>query len=706
MSDVETNASGSSGDPTRIERMVTRAENVRREHSNLMREMVTHSQNAERAHAGLPLLPMPDEIAVSDETEWPITDVDISAFVPMYVEQRPGGGLLVLRTPEAAMTRTCPAPGCPGKHSVASKGQNLALSNSDVSAVLTGGVLGEWACSDAQTRVRVTDAGRRVYRSWFGSVEEPDARRHVYTRYEIEDETFVGTVELCPGCLGKHEYAWPESELALDTETQVELVCLNGSGQTFTTTIMARAEDKRDAERWQYQEQTSLGLLAQDEYIEDVWKNNPILKSLRKMLKDDSLDEDTRDFLRDRLAYLRGRMMASAEALPDPRVRAMTQAVETERWTIREQARTEEAERKEAEKVALLPPVRSLRESIDDPAAEDVDRIASICGVGERMILVALQKVGKTTMKANLIRSLLTGEPLLGKYAVNVTMQKVFVLNYEMSENRWKKWAVAHGLGEEGLAERIDVWHLRGHGNPLASEKGREEFAARLAVSQPDGVLIDTFSRAFHGDNANDNSQAKDWTDMVDELVGPNRDLVVTVHAGWADHGRSRGASHMQDWPDTILNIREHRGVRYLTGAGRVDGVDEISGVPLDFDPETKTLRVLGGGKTLSEAEKSSKDEAREAKELTRVMQWTGSRAALLRIVGDWDVENLGAPGIRDLRMAVRAPDSGFHGRNDDVDTHVQECVTTRLLAVEPGPRNKVLHSLTDEGREWLEEHS
>jgi hypothetical protein len=287
----------------------------------------------------------------------------------------------------------------------------------------------------------------------------------------------------------------------------------------------------------------------------------------------------------------------------------------------------------EAAGVDKLPAIRSLADIVAAPGSRPVGRIRGILDVGGSMTIVAMRKTGKTTLVANLIRSLVTGEPWLDRFEIERYAKRILVLNFEMTEAMFSSWLVEIGLHSWGDA--VFAWNLRGHSNPLRSLAGRELLIERLAELDPDVVIVDTFSRAFVGSSQNDNGDVGRFLDLLRELVGPSRDLVVTVHAGWSGE-RSRGASALEDWPDTIVTLSRDRedpedATRFLSIEGRSEiDIDEIE---LGFDVDSRRLYVEPLGVSKAELRRIKKAVKADAKAGAKAERTEEKLAALVELV-------------------------------------------------------------------------
>ena len=90
---------------------------------------------------------------------------------------------------------------------------------------------------------------------------------------------------------------------------------------------------------------------------------------------------------------------------------------------------------------AVPPPeILTLRERLARPRKPTPWRIVDSQVIGHRVILAAQFKAGKTTMKFDVVRSLLDGTPFLDTYDVSPVPGTVAVLDFEMADNQLDDW--------------------------------------------------------------------------------------------------------------------------------------------------------------------------------------------------------------------------------------------------------------------------
>ncbi|MFE7197579.1 AAA family ATPase [Microbacterium oxydans] len=223
--------------------------------------------------------------------------------------------------------------------------------------------------------------------------------------------------------------------------------------------------------------------------------------------------------------------------------------------------------------------------------------------------IVAQRKTGKTTLNLNMADALLSGRDFLGRFPVTPVDGTVAILNYEVSGHQLGLWADKVGVDRQ----RLILVNLRGRRNPLSHEQDRAELVKQLRGYGVESLFIDPFSRAFYGESQQDNTQVQAFLNDLDvfarEEVGV-RDVILNVHAGW-NGNRSRGASALEDHPDSIIWLRKNEddgdnGPRFLSALGRDVDVDEDQ---LGFDHSTQRLSLTGlGSRQQAKREQKSND--------------------------------------------------------------------------------------------------
>jgi archaellum biogenesis ATPase FlaH len=297
--------------------------------------------------------------------------------------------------------------------------------------------------------------------------------------------------------------------------------------------------------------------------------------------------------------------------------------------SVRRQAQRQ-VDSQEAAASGEAPEPESLTFTLDNPDPGKGARIRDVSDIAGTVAIVAQRKTGKTTLVANLVLSLVSGKDFLGHFPVKQYARRVMVLNYEMTREMFADWLRDHRLGVWGDA--VLAWHLRGYANPLRSESGRVRLSSYLDEKGVEVVIVDTFAQAFTGRNPNDNGEVSWFLNELRQVVGPDRDIFITVHAGWgADH--ARGASALEDWPDTLITLTTDKddprdGARYLSIRGR--SAYEADGLALSYDAGTRTVTVDPFGAPKHEAIADKREAASEAGRERREARREAERAETL----------------------------------------------------------------------------
>lgn len=252
------------------------------------------------------------------------------------------------------------------------------------------------------------------------------------------------------------------------------------------------------------------------------------------------------------------------------------------------------------EDAADIPPfdAGTLGEILQRPA-EPPYRVEGLIPNEASALIVAMRKTGKTTLNLNLARSLILGNEFLGKFGVRPINGNVGLLNYEVSAAQIARWAHEVGIPHD----RLCIVNLRGRRNPLGNDDDKERLATWLRDHDVESLLVDPFGRAYTGVSQNDSGEVGAWLADLDRWARGDAgvlDLVLAVHAGWEGE-RSRGASALEDWGDTIITMTRKKaddddgddGHRYLRAEGRDVDLDEDQ---LQYDPATRLLSLTGFG--------------------------------------------------------------------------------------------------------------
>jgi hypothetical protein len=271
-------------------------------------------------------------------------------------------------------------------------------------------------------------------------------------------------------------------------------------------------------------------------------------------------------------------------------------------------AATRRVNNEELEQEFKEPPSRfSLN---DELAIEDPPLEWTVMGLHPResnTVLSAAYKVGKTTMLATLLRSLVDGEPFLGEVPVFRPEGRVAYWNYEVGERQFRKWLRTLGIRNQDQAA---IWQLRGHRLPLTVPFVEDIAVKWLEQREVSVLVVDPYSRAYGGEE-NDNTAVGQWLESLDVIKrrAGVTDLFMAAHFGRQQHREgaehARGATRLDDWCDVRWVLTQDGGVRYFYANGRDVDFPEVS---LDLDPSTLRLYVDGGSRREKRAESQLED--------------------------------------------------------------------------------------------------
>lgn len=322
-----------------------------------------------------------------------------------------------------------------------------------------------------------------------------------------------------------------------------------------------------------------------------------------------------------------------------------------------------------AERAGEVPPFDAglLADVLARPQ-EPAHRVEGLIPADAGTLVVAQRKTGKTTFKLNLARVLLTGGDFLGRFPVTPVTGTVAILNYEVSAAQLARWAHEVGVPQD----RLVLVNLRGRRNPLGNAEDRERLATLLRSHDVESVIVDPFGRAYTGQSQNDSGEVGAFLAGLDRWARADvgaKDVVLAAHAGWEGE-RTRGASALEDWADSIVTLvrdKDDDQVRYLRAEGRDVMVDEDR---LTFDQSTRTLSLSGSGSRKKAAKTRSVDEL--------VPEVVGAVTA--------------APGMSGNKLADALRLRGASFQKGDELKAVTQAVVAGLLRMVEGPRGAKLY--------------
>lgn len=244
------------------------------------------------------------------------------------------------------------------------------------------------------------------------------------------------------------------------------------------------------------------------------------------------------------------------------------------------------------------PPGVRLDHFLEQEDEEEDWRVDGIISTDSTSTVVGARKVGKTTFTYNMLNSYLHGVPLLGEFDTNPVKRRIGYVNMELTDKQARRWFRRSPIGS---SDKVTVWNLRGKPNPFRSDAAMKKFAVECREEDIEVLFLDPFSGIFSGggkDSLN-NEEVKEFLMKIEsfKVDAGISEVVILVHAGW-NTSRSRGASALEDHPDTIMKIEEDKaGNRWFSAIGR--DVDVEDGM-LSFNKETGVLTYKLGGKKVT----------------------------------------------------------------------------------------------------------
>jgi AAA domain len=215
-----------------------------------------------------------------------------------------------------------------------------------------------------------------------------------------------------------------------------------------------------------------------------------------------------------------------------------------------------------------------------------------------RVMVAAAFKAGKTTLRTNLVRSLVDGDPFLGVAAVTPVTGVVIDLDFEMSAWQLDDWYRTLGIVHD---DRVHVVSLRGQARAfnLLNPTVRAEWVHRLRGLGAEYLTLDCLRPILDALGLDENRDAGRFLVALDALLTEAgiAEACVLHHMGHTSE-RSRGDSRLRDWPDVEWRlVRQDEDVasaRYVSAYGREVDRPEVQ---LTYHGGTRQLAVTGGSR-------------------------------------------------------------------------------------------------------------
>jgi hypothetical protein len=292
---------------------------------------------------------------------------------------------------------------------------------------------------------------------------------------------------------------------------------------------------------------------------------------------------------------------------PEPVAREIRVALEADKIRDRRDAkRIVDAEERGA---LVFPEILTLEERLARPRVPPVPRLGRFQPSGTRVLLAAQFKSGKTTLIGNVIRSLVDGDPFLGREITVAAQGHVVLIDTEMPPDVTDGWLsdqhIIHG-------ERVTHISLKGHLGcfNILNPEVRAMWAAILRDRHTGYLILDCLRPMLDGLGLDESHDAGKFLVPFDALLveAGIPEGLIAHHMG---HGseRTRGDSRLRDWPDVEwLLTRESdnpASARYLSAYGRDVNVPETK---LAYSDTTRRLTLTRGSRRDAKAEAAVPD--------------------------------------------------------------------------------------------------
>lgn len=251
-----------------------------------------------------------------------------------------------------------------------------------------------------------------------------------------------------------------------------------------------------------------------------------------------------------------------------------------------------------------LPAIKNMLDTLTEPELPTEHRVDKLWPLGDKVLIAAEAKAGKTVLTHNLARSLLTGENLFGEFKVKPVIGSVVIIDSEMNQAMLTGWLKKQGEGWlRNYGARLYPIALRGNARSfnILDDHTRIEWSERLQELQAEVLIVDPMGPFLSAMGLNENTEAREFLYALDELMlrANISDYVVTHHMGHGDD-RARGDSAILGWPAVTWNYKlgkiqeknrrirsDHKSVRSLNIVGRIEEIEDFQ---ITFDKESNHL--------------------------------------------------------------------------------------------------------------------
>lgn len=278
---------------------------------------------------------------------------------------------------------------------------------------------------------------------------------------------------------------------------------------------------------------------------------------------------------------------------------AMLEMIAAEKRRLRalQQAREE----LDAESAPPIPQAFTLTDFLAQPDRDVQYRVDQLQAAGGNVLMWAVAKAGKTTIRDNYARSWCDGDPFLDRWAIKPARGRLVIIDAELPPDTGRRWLRRQGIA---ATDRCVYVNIKGQVQSfrITSASVRAAWAQQLIQLEADSLWVDCVSPVLSvlGIGENDPGAVRGVLECISALAveAGIPEVIVSHHAG-RDGDHSRGATAFDDWPDAMWQLRWdgiQESPRYFSAFGRDVDVPQTE---LIFDYGRLTageLRAVRGG--------------------------------------------------------------------------------------------------------------
>jgi hypothetical protein len=252
----------------------------------------------------------------------------------------------------------------------------------------------------------------------------------------------------------------------------------------------------------------------------------------------------------------------------------------------------------EEQPLVEIPALEVLSDALSLPELPLEYRVEALQPVETRVVLAAQFKSGKTTLRDNYVRSLVDGDPFLGRYRVTPITGTVAIVDVEMSRRQLVAWWREQSIRR---TDRVRFLSMRGKAGAfdIFTAAGRRVWVERFKAAGVVYLIIDCARPIMDAFRLDENKDAGRLLDAIDALMTESGipEGMVIHHMGHTGE-RSRGDSRWRDWPDVewrlVRKDDDPSSPRFISAYGRDVDVPEQE---LAYDAATRRLGIVGGSR-------------------------------------------------------------------------------------------------------------